>query len=266
MELDRWVTVVTPESTALQLALAGPGSRLAALVVDAACQVALLALLAVAASGPAVLALGADATLRWLVRWWWPILLVLGWLVVWAWPVAFEVLWRGQTPGKRALGLRVVSTSGQAVGWAAAMVRNLVRVVDLLPVVTPYLAGGTMMVLSSRGQRLGDLAAGTLVVRELPTPYLDRLLAGGGCEPASSRALTVRQLERLTADEVEVVGRFLRRSDALPLDRREALASRLARSLADRLGPGAVAPAGGAAAEAWLVSLQAQWQERRTSR
>jgi len=153
-----------------------------------------------------------------------------------------------------------VTTDGQAVNWVASAVRNLVRVVDLLPVVTPYLVGGTMMAVASRWQRLGDLAAGTLVVRELPPPYLARLVAADAERPAERGGrLTVRQLEQVTAADLDLVARFLRRREQLPLDRRRALAERVAAPLAARLRTPVTD------AESWLEDLQAQWSARRTS-
>ena len=82
----------------------------------------------------------------------------------------FEGFWNGRTPGKRAQGLRVVLTDGQPVTVGPVLVRNLVRIVDFLPAY--YMIGAITMILSRRSQRLGDLAAGTIVVREraLPAP------------------------------------------------------------------------------------------------
>ena len=91
-------------------------------------------------------------------------------LVEWFYPVLFEVLWRGQTPGKRALGISVINDDLTPVTLGPSLVRNLLRVVDFLPVF--YLAGLVTMLSNRRFQRLGDLAAGTLVisVRESAKP------------------------------------------------------------------------------------------------
>jgi uncharacterized RDD family membrane protein YckC len=108
-------------------------------------------------------------------------LLLLGlFLLEWFYPVAFEVLGRGQTPGKRLLGLRVLRADGAPVGWSRSTARSLLAFADFLPF--GFAAGLAAMLLGRRSQRLGDLAAGTVVVhlpletqgrlrsREEPTP------------------------------------------------------------------------------------------------
>jgi uncharacterized RDD family membrane protein YckC len=82
--------------------------------------------------------------------------------IEWGYFVAFELAWEGQTPGKRALGLRVVDETGGRATFTKIAIRNLLRVVDFLPVL--YGAGLLVMLSTARGQRIGDLAAGTLVV------------------------------------------------------------------------------------------------------
>ncbi|MBL8489438.1 MAG: RDD family protein [Rhodocyclaceae bacterium] len=83
-------------------------------------------------------------------------------LLEWLYPVVFEVHWRGQTPGKRACALAVVHDDGRPVGWGAAFTRNTLRFVDFLPLL--YGAGFLATLLNGQGKRLGDLAAGTVVV------------------------------------------------------------------------------------------------------
>src|SRR4051812_40364926 len=96
------------------------------------------------------------------------VFLVLVFLVWFGYDVLFEVLANGRTPGKRACGLRVVRSGGQPIGFVASSVRNLLRLVD--GPLTSYIAGIVSIVVSKRNQRLGDMAADTLVVREPPAP------------------------------------------------------------------------------------------------
>jgi len=88
--------------------------------------------------------------------------LVLMFLLYWFYPVVFEAAWNGQTPGKKFLKLAVVHDDGTPIGWGAALIRNLVRVVDILPGV--YLIGLLTTFLNKDFKRMGDLAARTLVV------------------------------------------------------------------------------------------------------
>src|SRR2546428_3337682 len=90
-------------------------------------------------------------------------------LVIWGYFILLEWLWNGQTIGKRAYGLRVISGDGSPAGFTAVFVRNLLRVVDFLP--TFYGLGLLLVILTPKNQRLGDLAAGTYVVRP-PEPRL----------------------------------------------------------------------------------------------
>lgn len=149
--LDTLQVVETPEGIDLRLRLAGPVPRAWALVIDslirAAMYLALTPLLALSDVGMGLI-------------------LLFAFLIEWFYPVLFE-LWRGATPGKRAVGLLVVHDDGTPVGPAASMIRNLLRVIDFLPLF--YGVGLASCVIDRRFRRLGDLAAGTLVIyREQP--------------------------------------------------------------------------------------------------
>src|SRR5690606_41046298 len=102
--------------------------------------------------------------------------LVFLFLVIWAYPVAFEAMWDGQTPGKRAMGLRVVAADGAPIGWMAAFVRNLMRTVDMLPF--GYAFGLASSLVDRWGRRLGDVVARTMVVH-VPRVRAEVDLPGG---------------------------------------------------------------------------------------
>lgn len=147
--LDTYRQVVTPEGVALHLRAAGPVPRALAWLIDLAARAVLYAALFRALvglfgeAGYAVLALAV-------------------FVMTWFYQVLFEVLMQGRTPGKWALGLRVVAADGAPVGWMASFTRNLLRVVDALPV--GYAAGLVACLFDPWGRRLGDMVAGTLVV------------------------------------------------------------------------------------------------------
>jgi uncharacterized RDD family membrane protein YckC len=98
------------------------------------------------------------------------VLTLLTFFIAWAYFVVLEWLWQGQTVGKRLYGLRVIRDDGAPAGFIAVLIRNLIRIVDFLPLF--YGLGLLMIIGTSRSQRLGDLAAGTYVVRA-PRPQLD---------------------------------------------------------------------------------------------
>ena len=146
--VDTAQAVETPEGIELELRAAGPVPRAFAWAIDIGVRVMVYIL-----SANLLRLLGGMGTAFWLVS---------AFLLEWLYPVVFEVLWRGQTPGKRTLGLRVLKEDGTPVGWGDAMQRSLIMFVDFLPLL--YGAGLGAMLLSRRFQRLGDLVAGTLVV------------------------------------------------------------------------------------------------------
>lgn len=165
--LDTEFEVVTPENVAFSYRLAGPFPRAAAFVIDVAVRagalllaglvVFLFGLYSFIADGLAGLGFGFQAILG--------MGLVLAFLVEWAYGVGFEAFMNGQTPGKCCLSLRVVTADGAPITIGQAFLRNVLRFVDLQPVYTGVL-GLLSAAASSRFQRLGDLAAGTMVVSE----------------------------------------------------------------------------------------------------
>jgi uncharacterized RDD family membrane protein YckC len=150
--LDERVTIATPEGVTLELVCAGLGSRFIARLLDTVIQLAIIVALAVG-----VTITGAPGFVQAGV-------IVLIFLVIFAYDVAFEVLNDGRTVGKMTAGIRVVGTNGEPVSFLASAIRNIVRLVDFLPVF--YVVGATSIVATPRDQRLGDLAGGTLVTRD----------------------------------------------------------------------------------------------------
>ena len=148
--LDTFREVVTPEGVALQLPAAGPVPRALAWGIDLAIRLGILMLVAMVLG-----VLGAAGQ---------GLYLIAMFLIFWGYPILFEALWNGQTPGKKAMGLRVVNGDGAPVGWLPAITRNLLRTVDMLPF--GYTAGLITCLVDPHGRRLGDLVAGTLVLHE----------------------------------------------------------------------------------------------------
>lgn len=166
--LDTVREVHTPEGVALRLPAAGPIPRALAWAIDFGIRMALL----MAAS--MVLGLMGKAGTG--------LYLVLLFAVFWLYPILCEGLFDGQTPGKRALDLRVISSDGAPIGWLAACVRNLMRTVDMLPF--GYACGVLSGFADPWGRRLGDLVAGTMVVHVPKTRRLAIMDADGVMAPA----------------------------------------------------------------------------------
>jgi uncharacterized RDD family membrane protein YckC len=154
--IETAVHVEIPEDVRLSFPLAGPAPRLAAYAIDltARAMVFLVFVVLVSVAIPGTSLGGTSIGLA---------LLAL-FVLEWGYGFLFEMLWNGQTPGKRAFGLRVVKEGGYAIGPYDAMVRNLLRAADVLPFL--YGVGLVSMLATRRLQRLGDIAAGTMVIRE----------------------------------------------------------------------------------------------------
>lgn len=146
--LDTTRRVATPEGIELTLHLAGPVPRAAAWAIDLVLRIAL-----VVAVSFLFLHLGRAG---------WGVVLLTAFFVEWLLPAWLEAAWRGQTPGKRAMGLMVLNDDGTPVRWPGALTRNLLRAADFLPVL--YGLGLVAMLMNRDFKRLGDLAAGTVVV------------------------------------------------------------------------------------------------------
>ena len=147
--------------------------------------------------------------------------------VAWSYFIVLEWLGNGQTIGKRMFGLRVIADDGAPAGFTAVLIRNLVRVVDFLP--SFYGFGLLAIVVSSRSQRLGDLAAGTFVVRA-PRPQLDYFSLRTVTPLGAGANVETRVLP---GEAQRLVREFVAREAKLAPDHR----ARVAKQLADRLRP-----------------------------
>jgi len=243
--------VVTPEAVPLDLEPAGIGSRFLALVLDWAIQGVLAAGLSLALLA-AVPGEGAG-----LAR---ALVVLLLFVVVFGYPVAGETLWRGRTVGKLALGLRVVTVEGAPVRFRHAAIRAALGLVDF--VLTAGAAAVLSVLFTARNQRLGDLVAGTIVLRErtaLPAPAVATFAVPAGLE-AYAATLDVADL---SAEEYAAVRAFLLRAGSLRPEVRHDLAVKLATPLVSRLR---TQPPPGTQPEAFLACVAAAHQQRSAAR
>lgn len=208
--LDTLLHVETPEGTTLQLRTAGALARSHAFLLDALIRLGVLIALSMTLATMEGFGMG--------------LTLVLMFLLEWLYPVVFEMSARGATPGKRALGLRVVMDDGMPLTLQASLLRNLLRVVDFLPFA--YAAGVVSMLLRTDFKRLGDVVAGTLVVHD------GRVVLHGTPAPAEPQA----PAQPLSAGQQAAVVDWAMRAPRLTPARAEELARLAAPAL--RPGPG----------------------------
>ena len=243
--------MVTPEAVALEFRTANLGSRILAYLIDMVVVVAgiLAGLFAVALLGQASDVVVPDWVALTIVL----VLLPSWWL---GYFIAFETLWRGRTLGKAALGLRVVTKEGAPVRFRHAAIRGLLGLVDFL-ILGGFLA--VVFILFTRdNQRLGDLVAGTLVLRErsaLAAPAPVSFAPPPGLEHYAATL----DPSGVGNEEYQAVRTFLLRAPSLSPGPRSALALQLANPLAARLRP---PPPAGISPEQYLQSVAAAYQQR----
>jgi len=243
MQYEERTRIATPEGVELELVLAGLASRFIAELIDAALVLLLLALMiavAVLAGGAAGLAIVAVVTGGLL-------------LISIAYHVAFEVLAAGRTPGKRANGLRVVMDGGGPVGLRASSIRNLLRLIE--GPATSFIPAIVSILVTRRNQRLGDLAAGTLVVREPAPPRRRRRKAPAPAPPALAHGVRLDDwdVSAINQEDLAAVRTFLARRDAFTPGARRGLAH----DLAQRLGAKVAGQPAGLGDEALLEGIAA---------
>lgn len=227
--MSRQVVIVTPENVQIEYELAGIASRGGAVIIDMLLQGASI-----------VVVLLLWAALSWVFGWktasWLDaIFYIFLFVLFYGYHVYFETVWNGQTPGKRYARLRAVREGGLPIDLPCAAIRNLVRFIDAIP--SMYVLGGIIALCNSKNKRLGDIAAGTIVVKErsewaevLKKPAVPQTTA------RFAEADYIRNIELVSNEEFEAIKRFLDRKAELEDYLREQLAFKIAKPLVDKLG------------------------------
>jgi len=224
---DERVRIETPEQVALELPIAGIGSRFLAVAIDTLLQIAL-------AIGT-VLALGygarmlPDAVPRFFTLLGPAAAILVLFCIYWGYFAFFEILWQGRTPGKRIAGIRVIHQSGRPMTSIECIGRNLMRGVDILPGM--YGVGLITMLCNKQNRRLGDFVAGTLVVHD---KALDSVTPTWG-EQASAEALAP-ELRKLTPDDLVLIETYLNRRYEVDQVVRVTTAQRIVAMVAQKAG------------------------------
>jgi len=232
---EETLDIHTPENVAFGYQIAGIGSRFLAALLDTL----LILLLQVAVFAMFFLILYALNNAAWenaLTSWVVAVMGLVSFIFFWGYYIFFEMLWNGQTPGKRSAGLRVIRADGTPITLSESLIRNLARLVDLLP--AAYGVGIVTMFIDKRSRRLGDLAAGTLVVYDRPPISIQSLSVRRSVnfkmQGLTKISLEGFSVERLTNDDLSLIEDFLSRRDQMT--HRETLAIQILNTLHSRLG------------------------------
>ena len=248
------LTIETPEQTALDFVVAGIGSRFIAVAIDILIQTAVWFVVGM---------LGLFASLGLSIAWpktgmWGVAVLILFFFVMWfGYYAIFEIVWNGQSPGKRITKIRVIKDSGRPLTPAETIGRNLMRIVDWLP--SFYAIGIVTMLLNKQNKRLGDLLVGALVVRE--ATLADLRPVWQSIDDPFLATLPPMGATQLTAEESALIESFLqRRLELEPLVR-----FRMADHILRRLMPKLTIPADNALSPERLLEALS-YQRRATGR
>lgn len=250
IETEETLIIETPERVQLEFALASIGNRFLAVAIDHFIQYLSIFLIAwlLISFGNLGSSAGFDAPEQFfsdMPKWTLAILIIAIFIVFAAYFILFEWLWNGQTPGKRLLKLRVIREDGRPLTLWEAVARNLLRICDAIPgfVLPVYSVGLIVIFLSDKDQRLGDIFAGTVVIRERTdeAPTFADTFSNPVSDMAFSRVQkrieTNANVSNLTENEVEVVESFLRRRWDLSERQRLWMAWRIALPLMYKLKP-----------------------------
>jgi uncharacterized RDD family membrane protein YckC len=238
---DETLIIETPERVPLHFALASLGNRFIACAIDHGLQIATLigmVILFILISDVSDVGNRLTNAPKWVIA----MLIILVFILMSGYFVFFEWIWNGQTPGKRWLKLRVIREDGRPISFFEAMVRNLLRNFDIMP--SPFYSIGLISVFATeRDQRVGDLVAGTVVVREreAEAPAFAEVFASPVSDAALRRSFKpvafTADVNSLTEGEIQVVESFLRRRWDLKDYPRQWMAWRVAMPILFKLRP-----------------------------
>jgi len=218
------LTIQTPEGIVFPLLLANPVERFLALAVDKACIYLMSAIVGTVLGVVGVV--GADVAAA--------ISMIASFVISLGYAMALEWFWQGQTLGKKLLRLQVMDEQGLRLQFSQIVIRNLLRFIDSLPAF--YLVGGTAALVSARSQRIGDMAANTIVVHHprISEPDLDQILPGKFNSFREHPNLAARLRQNMSPREAGIALQALTRRDSLEPDARLRLFSGI-RSHAERI-------------------------------
>lgn len=231
--LDR-LDIDTPEQIALELPLAGIGSRFLAIAIDSLLQFfAVLALIIVGifvSASYSELLRGVDRFFSQTVAA--IVLVVVPFCLYWGYFAFFEILWQGRTPGKRIAGIRVVHQSGRPMTAIECIGRNLMRAIDILPSV--YGVGLITMMCNAQNRRLGDYIAGTIVVHE---KAIESVSPSWGEQPEKTTTEAMQpELRKLSSDELVLIETYLNRRYEIDQVTRTTTAQRIVEMISNKSG------------------------------
>ncbi len=224
MDLDSRLDIETPENVVFGYEVAGLGSRFLATLIDTTLLIIILSIASAFFGSAAGLAGNAAIALLTLVNF----------VILWGYYIWFEARWNGQTPGRRALKIRIVRNDGSPMRLSENITRNLLRIVDFMPLF--YAVGMVSMLINKQSRRLGDLAAGTVAVRDEDTVTLANVTSEDYrivTRTAVPQEILDLPVSRLKAADIHVMKDYIRRREEIV--NREMISERIVAQLLDTM-------------------------------
>jgi uncharacterized RDD family membrane protein YckC len=239
-QINQKLIVETPENIFLEYELAGLGSRFLAFWIDTVIQIfaslfLIFALLLIAGFAGALTGnMQLSETLQ-------TVFMVIALFILYqGYYIFFEVRWKGQSPGKRLMKLRVISDNGIPVTFYQATIRNILRIIDMLPPVIfipSYGLGSLSIMISQNSKRIGDYAAGTLVIKEQGFHGFE-IFASIQTQPAYINKIHIPMSQRIHGLDYYFLREFFFRKNTLHPEQRRQIAARLASHLRKKINIG----------------------------
>lgn len=230
-------SISTPENVDLHLELAGLGNRILAGVIDQVLCVLVMVILGLAAWGVFTLVSMSQmpSHVKGIAYGFIVMVLIFGFFIIhFGYHMFFEGTWQGQTPGKRVAQIRVIEQNGQPVTWPAVIIRNLLRVIDT----GLMLIGVLSIMVDNKERRFGDLAAGTVVVRERNSELLTTSKDDIDLENIKPVDADMLDIGRITPQEYEILISFLKRRKTMAKKQRPVVAAKLMQHFKEKLADG----------------------------
>jgi len=218
-------SIDTPEQVSLEFNLAGIGSRFMAVFIDTLLQGMLMFAAMIAGVSVALLS---QMGSTWAIA----IVILVYFGIYWGYFAGFETAWKGQTPGKRLMKIRVIKGDGRSINVYDAMIRNLIRIIDFLP--TVYAIGVLTMFIDKKNRRLGDLVAGTVVIHDREHVGIEANIETE--VGAQSQTLTTYDVTKLEPEYLAMIERFMARRFDIEYGARLSTGDQLASMVRSKLG------------------------------
>ena len=225
--MNEYLSIDTPEQIELNYDIAGIGSRFCTALIDS------MLIGAILFGGWLLTNAIYDILTERLGYWMAAIVGIITFAINWGYYIVFDLISNGQSPGKRLLNLRVIKEGGYPINFGDSAIRNLVRIVDFLPMF--YGIGIVSMMFDKKWRRLGDLAAGTLVVKERTNLTPNQLIASVAPKTALTYGDWIR-LDEMTDVELSTIREYISRRGILTIDRRQQLARKIGTPIAQKMG------------------------------